>query len=381
MTAYLDNAATTKVCKEAAQEALRIMTEDYGNPSSTHRMGREAKAVLESARGQLAKALGAKPEEVFFTSCGSESDNWALLSGAEYNKRRGRHIISSDVEHSAVLRSLEALEKHGFEVTRLQSEKDGSIPVEAVIGALREDTILVSLMLVNNETGGVTDIEAISKALKQSGSTALLHTDAVQGFLKVPFTTKTLGADLLSISGHKIHAPKGIGALYVKGGVKGLNLAPFIVGGGQEAGKRAGTESLPLIAAFGTAAEIGAACATESITRMSSLKLLAIDRLTDENRELKVLSGNAPHILSVSLPGYRSEVLMNFLEARNIFVSKSSACKRGGRSYVLEAVGHSSEVIDGALRISLSRFTTDYEINALCDGLREAVRKLYPVLR
>ena len=381
MTTYLDNAATTKVCDEAAQAALKIMTEDYGNPSSTHRIGREAKVVLESARGQLAKALGASPEEVFFTSCGSESDNWAIFSGAEYNKRKGHHVISSEVEHAAVLCALDLLEKRGFEVTRLKPEKDGRIPVSAVAGALREDTVLVSLMLVNNETGGVTDIQSVAKAIKTSGSAALLHTDAVQGFLKVPFSAKLLGADLLSISGHKIHAPKGIGALYIKGGAKGLTLPPFIVGGGQESGKRAGTEALPLIAAFGTAAEIGASCAAESIARMSSLKALAIRRLTDENRDLKVLSGDAPHILSVSLPGYRSEVLMNFLEARNVFVSKSSACKRGGRSYVLGAVGHPNEVIDGALRISLSRFTTEDEINALCDGLHEAVRKLYPVLR
>lgn len=381
MTAYLDNAATTRVCAEAAQAALKIMTEDYGNPSSTHRLGREARLVLDGARVHLAQALGAKPEEVFFTSCGSESDNWAILSGAEYMRRKGKHVVSSEAEHAAVLRSLDVLEKRGFEVTRLKPDSDGSIPAEKVIDALREDTVLVSLMLVNNETGGVTDIEAIGRAMKKSGSAALLHTDAVQGFLKVPFSAKTLGADLISVSGHKIHAPKGIGALYIKGGVKGLNLPPLVVGGGQEAGKRAGTEALPLIAAFGAAAESGAACFRESTERMAKLKALAISRLTHENSDLKLLSGEAPHILSVSLPGYRSEVLMNFLDALNIFVSKSSACKRGGRSYVLEAIGHPSEVIDGALRISLSRFTTEDEINALCDGLREAVRKLYPVLR
>jgi len=381
MTAYFDNAATTRVCAEAADAAYKAMTEGYGNPSSTHKMGRDAKAVLDASRAALAKALGAGPEEVFFTSCGSESDNWAILSGAEYMKRRGKHIISSQAEHSAVLRSLDVLEKRGFEVTRLKPEKDGSISESAVKKALREDTILVSLMLVNNETGGITDINAISKALKESGSAALLHTDAVQGFLKVPFSTKNLGADMISVSGHKIHAPKGIGALYLKGGVKSLNLAPVIVGGGQEFGKRAGTESLPLIAAFAKAAELGSGLFEESRNKMAAFKELAVKRLTSENEGLKVLSGEAPHLLSISLPGYKSEVLMNYLEALGIYVSKSSACKKGGRSYVLDAIGLPSEVIDGALRLSFSRFTTEDEVNALCDGIKSAKERLYTTLR
>ena len=380
MTAYLDNAATTMVCPEAAQAAYNIMTEGYGNPSSTHKMGRDAKALLDEARAKLAKALGAKPEEVFFTASGSESDNWAIMSGAELMKRRGNHIISSEAEHSAVIKSLDTLEKRGFEVTRLKPEKDGSISLGSVMDALREDTILVSLMLVNNETGGITDISAISKALKKSGSAALLHTDAVQGFLKVPFYAKTLGADMISVSGHKIHAPKGIGALYIKGGAKAMNLSPFIVGGAQEFGKRAGTEALPQIAAFGTAAELGSELFEASHRKMSELKTLAAARLSSENEGLLVLSGDAPHILSVSLPGYKSEVVMNYLDALGVYVSKSSACKKGGRSYVLEAIGLPNTVIDGALRISFSRFTTQYEVNALCDAVKEAKAKLYTVL-
>lgn len=382
MTVYLDNAATTRVCQEAAQAALLMMTENYGNPSSTHTMGRIAKAALDAARKQIAGAIGAKPEEIFFTSCGSESDNWAILSGAELNHRKGRHIISSEVEHSAVLKSLDALEKRGYEVTRLKPEKDGSISVEAVADALREDTILVSLMLVNNETGGITDIAGISRLMKKKGSAALLHTDAVQGFLKIPFTAKRLGADLISLSGHKIHAPKGIGALYVRGGTK-MNLAPLIVGGGQELGRRSGTEAMPQIAAFGAAAELGKAHMSESAAEMARLKALAIKRLTEENEGLRIISSaeGAPHILSISLPGYKSEVMMNFLEARDIFVSKSSACKRGGRSYVLENIGLAPDVIDGALRIGLSPYTTEDEINALCDGVRDAKNTLYTVLR
>lgn len=381
MTAYLDNAATTKVCSEAANAALNIMTENYGNPSSTHKMGRDAKQVLDESRGKLAKALGANPEEIFFTSSGSESDNWAILSGAELGKRRGKHIISSEAEHSAVIKSLAALEKQGFEVTMLKPEKDGSISVDSVLDALREDTILVSLMLVNNETGGITDIGAISKALKKNGSTAILHTDAVQGFLKVPFSAKTLGADMISVSGHKIHAPKGVAALYIKGGAKALNLSPIIVGGSQELGKRAGTEALSQIAAFAAAAEIGSNLFENSRRDMLRLKELAANRLLSENEGLLILSGNSPHILNISLPGYKSEVVMNFLDARGIYVSKSSACKKGGRSYVLESIGLSSDVIDGALRISFSRFTTEDEVMALCDGISEARKKLYKVLQ
>lgn len=378
MSAYLDNAATTMVCPEAAQAALHAMTEFYGNPSSTHTMGRMAAKLLKSSREDIAKALGASPEELFFTSCGTESDNWAILSGAEHMRHRGRHIISSTVEHSAVLRCLELLEKRGFEVTRLAPERDGSISVSSVLNALREDTTLVSLMLVNNETGGITDIPQISRALKKQGSGALLHCDAVQGFMKIPFTVKSLGVDMLSISGHKVHAPKGIGALYIKGG-KGL--APIIVGGGQEKGLRSGTEPLPQIAAFASAVKSAYPDMNSHIEKMARLKALAVSRLSEEIAGLAVLSGEAPHILSVSMPGYRSEVLMNFLEAREIYVSKSSACKRGGRSYVLENCGHRPEVIDGAIRIGLSMYTTEDEINALCDGLRDASLSLAKSLR
>ena len=217
---YLDNAATTMVCAEAAAAAADAMLRCYGNPSSTHTKGREAKKLLDKCRKQVADALGCAPAEVYFTSCGSESDNWALLSGAEYMKRRGKHIISSTVEHDAIRKSLDELEKRGFEVTRLKPGASGAIPVQSVVDALRDDTILVSLMMVNNETGAVTDISAVSRELKRAGSQALLHTDAVQGFMKVPFRAKTLGADMISISGHKIHAPKGIGALYIRAGLK-----------------------------------------------------------------------------------------------------------------------------------------------------------------
>ena len=369
MEHYLDNAATTKVCDEAAQAALAAMTENYGNPSSTHTKGREANRLLEKARKQVSAALGCTPGELIFTSCGSESDNWAIINGAEAMRRRGKHIISSAVEHDAVRRSLDELESRGFEVTRLAPDEKGGVSLDSVVSALRDDTILVSLMLVNNETGAVTDISSIARAVKKACPAALVHTDAVQSFMKVPFSAKTLGADMISISGHKIHAPKGIGALYIKNGVK---LKPFIVGGSQETGRRAGTEAMPQIAAFGAACEIAQAGMAENIARMQSLRERAVQRLSREIPELVLIGGGSPHILSISLPGWRSEVLMNYLEAKEVYVSRSSACKKGGRSHVLEAMGLSSRVIDGAIRIGLSRFTTEEDIDALCSALKEA---------
>ena len=355
MEHYLDNSATTRVCPEAAEAAMLAMTEIYGNPSSTHTKGREAKQLLDKSRKQVADALGCTAQELVFTSCGSESDNWAILNGAELMRRKGMHIISSQVEHDAVRKSLDELERRGFEVTRLKPDETGAIPVQAVMEALRPDTVLVTLMLVNNETGAVTDIGAIARAMKKAGSQALLHTDAVQAFMKLPFTVKTLGADLVSVSGHKIHAPKGIGALYIKNGVK---LKPYLLGGGQENGRRAGTEAMPQIAAFGAACQTAREHLQENYERMAALRQLAIDALRRDVPELVVIGGGAPHILSISLPGWRSEVLMNYMEAREIYVSKSSACKKGGRSHVLEAIGLAPKVIDGAIRIGLSRFTT-----------------------
>lgn len=369
MEVYLDNAATTRVCPEAADIAYKTMLDNYGNPSSTHTKGREAKAVLDNARKQLAAALDCAPGEVYFTSCGSEGDNWAIINGAESMRRKGLHIISSEVEHDAVRKSMDELKRRGFEVTMLKPESDGSISPEAVAAALRPDTVLVSLMMVNNETGAVTDIAAVAKALKKAKSIALLHTDAVQGFMKVPFSAKRLGADMITVSGHKIHAPKGIGALYIKTGVK---IKPYIIGGAQESGLRAGTEAMPQIAAFGKACELAKASMDDATERMAQLRQYAAGRIVAEMPEAVIIGGGAPHILSVSLPGWRSEVLMNFLEARSVFVSRSSACKKGGRSHVLEAMGLPAEVIDGAVRISLSRYTTKDELDELCSALKDA---------
>ncbi len=369
MEHYLDNSATTRVCPEAAQAAMEAMLETYGNPSSTYTKGREAKKLLDRARKSVAAALGCEPGELVFTSCGSESDNWALLSGAESMSRRGRHVITSEVEHDAVRKSAEELERRGYELTYLRPDRTGAVDPAAVSDALRPDTILVSLMLVNNETGAVTDIAAVSRVLREAGSQALLHTDAVQGFMKLDFTPKSLGADLISVSGHKIHAPKGIGALYIR---KGLRLRPYILGGAQEEGRRAGTEAVPQIAAFGEAARIAKTGLRDNAAHMAALKALTKAQLSEAVPGIQILDTAAPHILSVSLPGYRSEVLMNFLEARKIYVSRSSACKKGARSHVLEAIGMDPRRIDGALRIGFSRFNTQEDAEALVAALRDA---------
>ena len=370
---YLDNSATTPVCHEAALAAMNAMETVYGNPSSTHTKGREAKKLLDESRKKVAAALGCTAEEVYFTSCGSESDNWAIQNGAELMRHKGKHVISSMVEHDAVRRSMDVLEQRGFEITYLRPNALGGIDPEAVREALRDDTILVSLMMVNNETGAYTDISAISREMKAKGSRALLHTDAVQAFMKVPFSARTLGANMISISGHKIHAPKGIGALYVR---KGVNLKPYIVGGAQEGGRRAGTEAMPQIAAFAEACDIARKGFAENARRMGELREETIEKLRAGIPELTVIGGGAPHILSISLPGWRSEVLMNCMEADGVYVSKSSACKKGGRSHVLEAMGLDSRVIDGAIRIGLSRLTTEEDVDALCLSLINARNRL-----
>jgi len=378
MSIYLDNAATTRVCDEAVQAAVDAMTVNYGNPSSTHRMGREAKKILDRSRAQVAKALGCQPAELYFTSCGSEGDNWAIIRGAEYNSRRGKHIISSRVEHSAVLKALSYLEERGYEVSLLSPGEDGSISTETVMEALRPDTCLISLMMVNNETGGISDIRRIVSLVKEKNPYTLIHTDAVQSFLKIPFSAAELGADMISISGHKIHAPKGIGALYIR---KGLNLPPYILGGQQEFSRRAGTEALPQIAAFGAACQSGQAAFPEYSKALAELRRHAISRLTEENPDIVIIGGGAPQILSLSLPGYRSEVIMNWLESRDIFVSKSSACKKGGRSHVLEAMGLKSNIIDGAIRVSFCRYTSMEEVDRFCDELRCARENLRAAVR
>lgn len=375
---YLDNAATTSVRPEAAQAALEAMTEGWGNPSSQYALGKQAADQMKLWRADLAGALGCGPEEVYFTSCGSESDNWAISGALECNRRAGKHIITTAIEHAAVLEPVKALERQGYEVTYLQPDRWGNIDPAQAAAALRPDTVLVSMMLVNNELGAVLPVKEVARAIKRAGCPALLHCDAVQGFLKVPFTPKELGVDLLSVSGHKIHAPKGVGALYVR---KGVRLSPLIRGGGQEGGYRSGTEATSQIAAFAAAARLGAVSFREDAARMAELKAYAIDRLAREIPEAEVLvPDGAPHILPISLPGYKSEVVVRFLSDRGVYLSSGSACHRGRPSHVFAALKLSKALLDGALRVSFSYDTSREDVDALIDGLKAAREGLFTTL-
>ena len=370
---YLDNAATTRVCPEAAEAAAHMMTECFGNPSTTYKLGREAKAAVDKARGQIAKALGCQPDEVYFTSCGSEGDNWALISGTRYMRRRGKHIISSAVEHDAVRKSLDFLEKEGYEITRLQPDGTGAIPLERVRAALRPDTILVSLMMVNNETGAVNDIAAVARMLKAENSIALLHTDAVQGFCKIPLQPKKLGVDLISVSGHKVHAPKGVGALYVKSGVR---ILPHSFGGGQEKNLRPGTEGVPQICAFGEAVK-HMMTEKEALTHVKAVQAHLIERLKAMPEVVLNSPENAlPYIVNLSAGRVRAETMLHFLAERNIFVSSGSACGKAKPSHVLSAMQLPKERVETSLRVSLSAENTAEEMDAFADALKEGLQTL-----
>lgn len=375
---YLDHAATTQVRPEAAQAALEAMTKGWGNPSSRHALGTRAAEQVKKWREDVARALGCQPGEVYFTSCGTEGNNWAIQTAVEIGKRKGKHIITSVLEHSAVLEPCKALERQGYEVTYLKPDKNGVLSMEELSSALRPDTVLVTLMLVNNELGTVNPIAEVSQIIKKSGSPALLHCDAVQGFLKVPFTPKELGVDFLSVSGHKLHAPKGIGALYVRNGVR---LAPMILGGGQENGQRSGTEATAQMAAFAAAARLGRETLEQDLEHMAKLKAYALQTLTERVPGLvRIGEGEAPHIMPISLPGYKSEVILRFLSDRGVYVSSGSACHKGKPSRIYAALGLNKKILDGILRVSFSYDSTREDVDALCDGLVEAQKMLFTSL-
>ena len=368
---YLDNSATTQPCEACVRAMTELLTDCWGNPSSVHARGIAAHHRLRQAREQVASALGAEPDRVFFTSGGTEADNWAILSAAERLGKRGRHIITTAVEHHAVLHPMQKLEAKGFEVTYLQPDHDGNITVEELKKALRPDTILVSVMMVNNETGAVMPIADMVKATRRAAPLALFHTDAVQGFLKVPFRAKALGADMISVSAHKIHAAKGTGALYIR---PGLPLPAFLNGGGQESNYRSGTENMPGICGF------GAACADTDakadIARMAQLRDLAREKLSGIDGLVLIGSQTAPHIVNLSLPGLRSQGIINCLQSDGIYVSAGSACSKGHRSHVLEAMHLSPAVIDGSIRVSFSRDNTEADVDALYHALLHAKQTL-----
>ena len=376
MTAYLDNAATTPVWPEVAQAAVEAMTEGWHNPSSRYPDAAKATKTMEAHRAVVARALGCKANEVVFTSCGTESDNWAIRGAVELNRRKGKHIITTAIEHSAVLAPIQALEKQGYEVTYLPVNKSGTIDLAEFEQALREDTVLVSMMLVNNELGTVLPVKECAQILRRRGSAALLHCDGVQGFLKVPCNVKTLGVDLFSVSGHKIHAPKGIGALYIRSGLK---LPPMMLGGGQERGLRSGTEPTGQIAALAKACELGMARQKDALANMAALKEYVLSRIAAEVPQVvPIVFGDAPHILALSMVGYKSEVLVRVLGDKGICVSAGSACHRGTPSHVYAALGLDKPTREGAFRVSFSGDSTQAEVDALIEGLKFAAETLFP---
>ena len=377
MPIYLDHAATTRVLPEAAEAALHAMTERFGNPSSRHALGLEAASALTEHRATIAKALGDSDGQFLFTSGGTESNNWAISIMEQLGRRRGKHIITTAVEHSAVLEPMKRLEQQGYEVTYLEPDKYGRISSAQVEEVLRPDTIMVSMMLVNNETGVLLPVAEVSTLLKAKRSAALLHTDAVQGFLKVPFTPKELGADFITISAHKIGGPKGCGGLYVR---KGHKTSPLLLGGGQEQGLRSGTEGTALIAAFVAAAKIGMERQATRRDYLLSLKKYALSALSSALPELVVVSsGDAPHICAISLPGYPSEMLVRDLSDRGIYVSSGSACHKGKPSHVFGAMKLSNRVSMGVLRISFAEENTREDIDALTAALVSISKERVPM--
>ncbi len=373
---YFDYAATTPVRGEVIA-AMTAALEQFGNPSSRYPYGAQAAKRVKEDRATVAQALGCAPDEVFFTSCGTEGDNWAIRKGVEMNRRKGRHIVTTAVEHAAVLETCRDLEQQGYEVTYLKPDKTGHIAVDDLRAALRPDTALVSMMLVNNELGTVFPIAQCVQAVKDYDKGILFHCDAVQGFLKLPAVLAGLGADLVTVSGHKLGAPKGVGALYVK---KGVRLRPLLTGGGQEEGLRSGTEATAQIAGFAEACRQIMADRTR-LERTQAIKDYALDRLKAEIPKLEVIStGDAPHICAVTLPGYKSEVVVRVLGDQGVCISSGSACHKGKPSHVFAALGLPKPWLDGALRISFSPDSTRDEADRLVSALKGAADRLFTTL-
>lgn len=368
---YLDNSATTKPCKEAVSAMMDALTEGWGNPSALYQFGFDAAKQLRAARQSVASALGAEPDRVFFTSGGTEADNWAIFGAMKRMGKRGKHIITTAIEHHAVLNCMKALEAQGFEITYLQPDSTGCISIDSLKAALRKDTVLVSVMMVNNETGAVMPISQMAKLIHRICPDAIFHTDAVQGFLKIPFSAKTLGADLISVSSHKIHGPKGSGALYISPRLK--SFPPLLLGGGQESGYRSGTEGTPAIFGFAAACTAGALTMGADIEKERGLIGWLVDQLS--SMEGVTINGahEAPHILSVSVPGVPTQNSINVLQDEGICVSAGSACAKGHRSHVMEAMKLHPEVIDGSFRVSICAHTTQEDLHKLVKAIRETI--------
>jgi cysteine desulfurase len=378
MEVYLDNSATTRCFDEVAQLMHKIMCEDYGNPSSMHHKGVEAEKYLRYAKETLAKILKVNEKEILFTSGGTESDNMALIGAAMANHRRGRHLITTKIEHPAILQTMAYLENQGFEVTYLSVDHQGRISLQELEQAVREDTILVSIMHTNNEIGTLEPIAEAGEIIKRSNPQTLFHVDAVQGFGKCRIYPNKMQIDMLSVSGHKIHGPKGIGFLYIRDGSK---VSPILYGGGQQKGMRSGTENVPGIAGLAKASELVYANLEKDVDRMYSLREMLIEGISGiEDVRVNGCPGRegAAHIVSLSVRGVRSEVLLHALEERGIYVSAGSACSsnKPQTSATLKAIGVEKDLLDSTIRFSISVFTTAEEIQYTIQALNEIVPAL-----
>lgn len=364
---YLDHAATTPIPRAVADVMYEVLTEQYGNPSSQYAFGADMKRKVEAWRKTVADALGCDPKRLYFTSCGTESDNWAISAACWQNRHLGKHIVTTAVEHSAVRVTCQWLEKQGYEVTYLAPDGNGDITAQQVLDAVRPDTALVSVMLVNNELGNIYPVAEIAAGLKKKNLQTLLHTDAVQAFLKIPFTAKTLGADFIALSGHKIGAPKGIGALYISDRVR--NPKPLLAGGGQEGGLRAGTEATAQIAGFAKAVELRTENLAEKLAHMEELKAYAKEQLS-AIPDVLLLGGEAPHVLALSLVGWPSQNIVNDLGSQGICISAGSACHQGKPSHVVATLKLPKKAAGGVIRLSFGPETTKEEIDACVAALR-----------
>jgi len=372
---YLDNAATTLPDPQVVETISETLHLYPGNPSSLHKLGREAARLLSSCRETILQALGGNGS-LIFTSGGTESNNWAIYGALHLMRHKGRHIVSTAIEHDAILAPLRELGDRGYEISLLQPDASGQISAEALANVLRADTALVSVMQVNNETGAVLPIREMAEIVHRK-SKALFHTDAVQAFGKIPVCPSALDVDLLSVSAHKLHGPCGIGALWIREGIK---LPPLLRGGGQEGGLRSGTEALHNIVGFSKAVELSMARLSETSVHLQSLQTYLRETLPLSLPKVRFLPQGAPHIVSLSIPGTKSEVLMNYLDSRDIYLSHASACKRGGRSHVLSAMRLPADVIDGTIRVSFSYETSLGDLDKLISALTEACTTLFPRL-
>ena len=373
MTAYLDNSATTKVCKEAIDSMCQCMENNWGNPSSLHIMGVNAYTALESSREALAKALGCQKKEIFFTSGGTEANNLAVKGVAEKNKRMGNKIITSSIEHPSVMNVMDKLEKDGFQVIRLECDENAKVRIEDLEREIDSNTILVSIMAVNNEVGSIQPFDKIKNIIKRNNSPALLHVDAVQAFGKIMLKPTSMGIDLMTVSSHRIHGPKGVGALFIKDGTK---ITPQTLGGEQEKQIRPGTEAMPAIVGFGEAVK-QLPNINEQLKKMTILRNDFLLKLNDiQGVFINSTEDALPYIVNISVPGLRSEPMLNLLSDMGVCVSSGSACAKGHKSYVLEALGLDNSRIDSALRISMSRYTTEEELDLFIKGIQTAQKVL-----